>query len=102
MYCVNEMAQGKEACIIQTSFKDLKLYFCLVTDCQASGVYAPPERLVLSTEKATYVYHKLFEKQPTNLGANCNSACVQYTVNLPPFSPVSGPVHLLLSSGSQI
>ena len=44
---MNEMAQGKEACTIQTSFEDLKLYFCLVMGRQASGKHAPPERFVL-------------------------------------------------------
>ena len=54
MYRVNKMAQGEEVCTIQTSFKDLRLYFCSVTGRQASGEHVPPERLVLRTEKVTY------------------------------------------------
>ena len=42
MYHVNEMTQGEEVCTIQTSFEDLRLYFCLVTGRQASGVHASP------------------------------------------------------------
>ena len=71
MYRVNEMAQGEELCTIQTSFKGLRLYFCLVTGRQASGVYAPPEHLVLRTEKVMYTT-SFSRNSRQNLGANWN------------------------------
>ena len=70
---VNEMVHSDEVCTIQTAFEDLRLYFCLETGHQVSGVHAPSERLALRTEKVTYTTLRFFENyQQILVHASCN------------------------------